>query len=268
MKKIVFLIITVLVSIPFNSCDENLLDIQQRGVLTNVNFFETDEDALSSSATLHRLWKEALFASVPLFNHMTPDWYAGGGIRNDNVQYEAENEFRYTIEDSNISNYFKKLYQLIYNANLILENYSDDSNMKLQVKAEAKFIRAYSNFMLVTLWGNTYYVDHVLSTDEYQMSNAESTEVFWTSIENDLQDAISSGKLPSKTGIDDFEGHITKECAQAHLGKVYLWQEKYDLAAIELQKVIDSEKYELVEDLSICAIRLQTIAKNILPKQK
>lgn len=251
MKKIIFFTSIFILGLISTSCNEDLLDINKRGAIATDNYFNTDNQATSSIANLYRLWKEELYLSVPLFDHMTPDCYAGGGIRNDNIQFEAENEFRFTTEDTNISTYFKKLYTIIYNANLILENYSDDSSTKLQVKAEAKFFRAYSNFMLVTLWGTPYYVDHVLSTSEYQVPNAESTSVFWTSIEKDLQDAINSGKLPTKTDIDHFSGRITKECAQAYLAKVYLWQKKYTEATSELQKVIDSGKYGLVNDLSI-----------------
>ncbi|MFH0842647.1 MAG: RagB/SusD family nutrient uptake outer membrane protein [Bacteroidota bacterium] len=249
MKKILCFTAAFILGMILTSCSESLLDIEHRGVITETNYFKTDKEAISSIATLYKLWKQELYSSVPLFDHMTPDWYAGGGIRNDNVQYEAENEFRYTTEDTNISNYFKLLYTIIYNSNLILESYSDDSETKLRVKAEAKFFRAYANFMLVTLWETPYYVDHVLIANEYQMPNAESTSVFWASIESDLNDAINSGKLPSKSGQDDFIGRLTKECAQAYLGKIYLWQEKYSEAAAELQKVIDSGKYGLVDDL-------------------
>lgn len=251
MKNTILLTIVLILGIFLNSCNENLLDIEQRGAITQETYFQTDEDANSSAATLYRLWKEELYTSIPLFDHMTPDCYAGGGIRNDNILFEAENEFRYTTEDGNIANYFNKLYTIIYNSNLILENYSDDSETKLQVKAEAKFFRAYSNFMLVTLWGTPYFVDHVLQSDEFQMPNAESPAVFWTSIENDLLESINSGKLPSKAGLNEFSGRLTKECAQAYLGKVYLWQKKYVEAASVLQEVINSGKYGLVEDLGL-----------------
>lgn len=234
------------------SCDESKLDIEQRGVLSESSYYKTDEEAVSSIATLYRLWKEELYGGAYLMSHMTPDCYAGGGIRNDNVQYEQENEFRYTTENTNVSTYFKKLYTMIYNANTILERYSDDSDEKCRVKAEAHFFRAYCNFMLVTLWGTPYYVDHVLSADEYQLPNAKSTEVFWTAIEKDLNEAINSGRLPSKNSLDDTEtgNQITKECALAYLGKAYLWEKKYSEAAAALQQVIDSGKYALIDDPS------------------
>lgn len=252
MKKIFTIIAIASLTIFFSGC-ESKLDIEQRGVISESAYYKTDADAESSIAYVYRLWKEALFSSANVFSHMTPDCYAGGGIRNDNVQYEQANDFRYTIENTNFSNYFKKMYTMIYNCNNILEKYEDDSETKLRIKAEAKVLRAYANFMLVTLWGTPYYVDHVLPVSETQLANAESPQIFWTSIENDLKDAINSGKLPSKTGIDDkVTGiRITKEYAQAYLGKAYLWQEKWNEAAAMLQNVINSELYGLVDDISI-----------------
>jgi len=253
MKKYIFTLCAVFASVMLSSCNQDLLDIPQRGVIAQDNYYQTDEDALSSVATLYSLWRADKFNIARNFSVLTPDIYNGGGIRNDNVAGEQLNEFRYTTEHSTLSSYFKSLYTMIYNANTILEKYSDDSAEKQRVKAEAKFFRAYANFQLVTLWGTPYFVDHVLAADEYQMPNAESPEVFWKAIEDDLNAAINSGFLPSKTSVNDTKtsSRITKECAQAYLGRAYLWEKKYSEAASVLQKVIDSNKYELVDDLSI-----------------
>lgn len=253
MKKILYTIFGCIISVMSVSCSNDLLDIEQRGVLAESAYFKTDEDATSSIATLYSLWKAEAFDGARNLGVLSPDIYNGGGIRNDNVAGEQLNEFRYTTDHGTLSSYFKRLYTMIYNANLILERYSDDTDEKLRVKAEAKFFRAYANFMLVTLWGTPYFVDHVLSASEYQLPNAESPAIFWTAIEADLKDAIASGKLPSKKSLDDPTTglRLTKECAQAYLGKALLWEKKYDEAAAMLQQVIDSKKYGLVDDLSL-----------------
>ncbi len=253
MNKAYHFTIILLCSLFAAGCNEDLLDIEQRGVISEESYYKTDEDAMSCVATLHRLWKEELYQGLAIFDNMTPDAWAGGGLRNDMLEYEAQNEFRYTTEDQYIIAYFKKLYSIIYNANTVLERFDDDSPVKMRVKAEARFFRAYANFMLVTLWGTPYYVDHVLAADEYQMPNAESPSIFWESIEADLKDAIGSGLLPSKSNVDDWTTNlrITKECALSYLGKAYLWQKKYSEAAAALQQVIDSGKYKLLDDLTV-----------------
>ena len=66
-------------------------------------------------------------------------------------------------------------------------------------------------------------------------------------MEDDLKAAIESNMLPSKKGVNDSETgmRVTKEAAQAMLGKAYLFQKKYSEAAAELDKVISSQKYDL-----------------------
>ena len=66
-------------------------------------------------------------------------------------------------------------------------------------------------------------------------------------MEQDLNDAINSGVLPSKKNADDGETgiRVTKEVAQAMLGKAYLFQKKYADAASILDQVIGTKKYSL-----------------------
>jgi len=89
-------------------------------------------------------------------------------------------------------------------------------------------------------------VDHVLTPDEYKVSNATPEEL-WAFIEKDLTEAISSGKLVEKTSVTDkVTWRITKQFAQALLGKAYLWQEKYAEAAAQFDAVVASGKYRLM----------------------
>ena len=72
----------------------------------------------------------------------------------------------------------------------------------------------------------------------------------WAIVESDLTEAINSGTLPSKSGVNDEETGIraTKELAQALLGKAYLFEGKYGEAASMLDNVINSGKYALFTD--------------------
>ena len=63
--------------------------------------------------------------------------------------------------------------------------------------AEAKFYRAWAYVELVTLWGTAPLVDHLLAPSEYHVSNS-TPEALWAFVEQNLEEAISSGALPSK----------------------------------------------------------------------
>ena len=103
MKKIFHIILCCGLLGVFNACNSDLLDIEQRGVLAESSYFQTDEDAKSSIATLYNLWKSEAFDGARNLGVLSPDIYNGGGIRNDNVAGEQLNEFRYTTEHSQLA---------------------------------------------------------------------------------------------------------------------------------------------------------------------
>ena len=113
--------------------------------------------------------------------------------------------------------------------------------------AEAKIFRAWSYFELTSMWGNPPLVDHPLEASEYTQPNS-TPEKLWAFVEKDLTDAINSGRLVSKSSVDDNTNYrVTKELAYALLGKAYLWQGKYQEATEAFEKVINSGLYKLYE---------------------
>ncbi len=86
----------------------------------------------------------------------------------------------------------------------------------------------------------------MLTPSEYKLPTG-NPETTWALIESDLTEAISSGLLPSKTGVGDAVTgiRVTKETAQALLGKAYVFQSKWAEARTALDAVISSGKYEL-----------------------
>ena len=179
-------------------------------------------------------------------NLLSDDVWCGGGQRGDNADMEKLNEYRFDSNHSMIESLYSGLYGIIYKANLIIDKAEDTTPAIKRAINEAKVLRAFCHFELVSLWGTAPVMDHLLSTEEYQQSNSTSNEL-WAIVEKDLNEAINSGMLPSKSGVDDGETgiRVTKEFAQALLGKAYLFQGKYSEAASMLDNVINSGKYAL-----------------------
>ena len=231
--------------IALSSCSD-LLDIPRKGVMDKDVYYSKDENLLSSSAAMYlevRGWEY----NVQLCKNMlTDDFYAGGAARGDNVDLEALNEFSFTSEESYIENMFTTYYSLVYKANVILDNVDPAvSETAAMVVAEAHTLRAWAYFDLITMWGNPPIVDHQLSPSEYSVPNG-STEALWKMVEDDLTAAINSGALPQKSNVNDNTvWRVTKQFAQAVLGKAYLWQEKFEDAAKVFDEIVDSQLYDL-----------------------
>ena len=230
------------------SCSK-LLDIPQHGVLNTDNFYQTDEDALSAVTAIYAefedlfIFKEFEMSYNWLNSYLSDEFWHGQSDRA--VDLEMLESFTFDADYPTIETVFTSLYNVIGKCNVVLDNVQGESDIQQRARAEAKVFRAWMYFELTTLWGNPPLVDHVLNPDEASVPNADPADL-WKLMETDLTEAVNSGKLVSKAGVHDKTNYrVTKEYAEALLGKVYLWQGKNKEAAESLQKVIDSQKYDL-----------------------
>jgi hypothetical protein len=116
--------------------------------------------------------------------------------------------------------------------------------VKLQSKAEVKFIRGYAYFMLVRLFGGVPKVDSVYADVASTPVLARSTAAeIYAFIEEDLNFAKSY--LPVEWDKTKFPGRITSGAAHGMLAKVYLTQKKWAMAMAEAQVVMNSGQYNL-----------------------
>jgi hypothetical protein len=103
-----------------------------------------------------------------------------------------------------------------------------------QYIAEAKFLRAYAYFNLVSLYGRVpLRTSYAQTTNNLEQPRAAVAEI-WTFVETDLREA--QAELPVAFANADL-GRATKGAATALLGKAYLYQKKYALAVTELTKL-------------------------------
>ncbi|KXB40066.1 SusD family protein [Bacteroidales bacterium KA00344] len=226
---------------------EDYLDIEKHGNMGSLEtYYQTDEEVQGATASLFQSLNGVSYNWSFINNLLSDDVWAGGGSRGDNATFEQLNEFNFGSDHGSVQDLYKSLYTMIYNANLIIEKTAGDTPLQKQAIAEAYFFRAWANFQLVALWGTPAKVDHLLAPNEYRQGNA-SPEEMWAFVEKDLNTAISSGNLPSKSGVNDEANaiRITKETALAMLGKAQVFQGKYSEAAKNLDAVIESKKYDL-----------------------
>ena len=214
-------------SLGFSSCDSEL-DIQKHGNLGSMDtYYTTDDNVNSATASLYLQMRSLYFNWYFTKNCLSDDVWSGGGGRGDNAEMEKLNEYTFDADHGMIQGLYSGLYSVIYKANLIIDKVEGDTPVMKRAINEAKVFRAWAHFELVTLYGTAPVVDHLLTPDEYRQANSEPAAL-WAVVENDLTEAINSGMLPSKSDANDQETgiRVTKELAQAFLGKAYLFQGK------------------------------------------
>jgi len=248
-RNIILTFVAAVSALAAVSCSK-MLDIPQKGVLDYNTYYKTD-DQIESAAVAMYLEVRGWEYNVKLCKAMlTDDFWAGGSMRGDNNNLEHLNEFTFDAEEDYIESMFTTYYTLIYKANVILGHVAEEnaSGVAKRARAEAKVFRAFAYFDLKTMWGNPPLVDHELSPSEYNVPNGTDEEL-WGLMEKDLTEAIASGALAEKESqTDNATWRVTKQFAQALLGKVYLWQNKYAEAAQQFDAIVSSGKYTLLAD--------------------
>ena len=235
-------------SLSFSSCDSEL-DIAKHGNLGSMeDFYTYDENTMQATSSLYLQMRGLHYNWFMTKNCLSDDVWTGGGSRGDNAEMEKLNEYTFGTDHGMIQGLYSGLYGVIYKANLIIDRTQGDTPVMKRAINEAKVFRAWASFELVTLFGTAPVVDHLLEPGEYRLANSDPAEM-WALVESDLNDAINSGTLPSKSDVNDAEGgiRITKETAQAFLGKAYLFEGKNSEAAAMLDNVINSGKYALYQ---------------------
>lgn len=253
MKKYIFpLLLTAVVL--FSACNEDLLDIPQKGVIGIDSFYQTDEDAESALVNLYADFITNIGGNdgiyVPfniIFNYPADNVLAAGEFYGDNDQLASINEFRFDSQSSVVSLLYSRLYYVIYHSNLVISNFEyGESAVKDRCISEARVVRAWAHMMAAFAWGTPPLVDRLLTPEEKPV-NFEGTHeelIRWCAKEfGESVQYLDERKSPSDK---DGAVKVTKGFALAMQGKALLNVGDYAAAKTPLKSVISSGKYALV----------------------
>jgi hypothetical protein len=234
------------------SCEKEFLDKPIYGVLAADDYFKTEEEL-----------QEGVFSCYDILQwSVAPDWtsmyvvksfpsdesHAGGGSDADQPPYQQLDDYSYTSENKPIEHSFKAMYFGIARANAIINIAVGDTPAKIQMIAEAKALRAYFYFELVSMWGGVPLRLTLPTPTEYAIAKSTPEEIY-AQIHKDLDEAIPN--LPKKSEYSPaMRFRMSQGTALALNGKAYLYQKKYPEAVAALDKVIQSNEYALAADYS------------------
>lgn len=160
---------------------------------------------------------------------------SGGENATDVIGFQQIDDYTTTTTNSYLTEAWKSCYEGINRANYLHENKAKlDFVGKEALYGEVYFLRAYYYFELVRMFGDVplFTAKRLTASDSKAFTRAPKADVY-KQMEADLTAAIAV--LPP-TNVQ--KGRVTKYAAQALLGKVLLYQGKYDAAAAMLENVI------------------------------
>ncbi|MFC6859179.1 RagB/SusD family nutrient uptake outer membrane protein [Zunongwangia atlantica] len=165
----------------------------------------------------------------------------------DRLQFE-ENEI---IPDNEYNyNLWSSAYNSIYLVNSFLEGLSEateiDEELRLRLEGESRFIRAFTYFYLVNLYGE---VPLILSSDYTNNALASRTEK--EQIYNQiLDDLLMSAELLTDTDPREERIQVDVFTVKAFLARFYLYQEQWELASqLSSEVIANTQDFELLENL-------------------
>lgn len=246
MKK--YLYTTVAALILFStlcvSCSDEFVSPKPAYSIDSENYFNSQSDyndaLIAAYDILQSTYLNALLGEIASDNTL-----AGGESPTDVIGFQQIDDMIHTPVNSNLKNLWDWMFAGVQRTNYIME-FKDKTDFqgKTQLIAETRFLRAYYEFELVKWFGGIpMKPDARFKVGDEKTFPRLSTQEVYAAIEADLIFA-SENLAPNASQT----GRVTKTAAQALLGKVYLYQNKFQQAATALEAVITSGKYTLVTD--------------------
>ncbi len=244
MKKKILIAMMAFTILGSNTSCENFTEITPQYTLGAQNYFNSEYDYNQALIAVYDMLQSS-YINVLMGEIASDNTLSGGESATDVPGFQQIDQMSHTPVNAQLKNLWDWMFAGVARANYIMQ-YKDKTDFegKEKIIAQTRFLRAYFHFELVKWFGGIPLKgDKMFEVgDETRIPRASKEEVY-ASIEEDLLYAIEN----METGTQE-TGRVTKGAAQALLGKVYLYQGKYQQAGATLEQVILSGKYSLVTD--------------------
>ncbi|MFL5810298.1 MAG: RagB/SusD family nutrient uptake outer membrane protein [Flavisolibacter sp.] len=222
------------------------------GVVVEDQFYKTDADIQQAVIAVYDMMQAHYnnnWGSLYMIKTLLSDESnAGGGDAGDQPGYQTIDKYNFDATNDKIRDAWRMCYFTIYRANKVINKTIPENEVRTRLIGEAKFLRAYNYFELVSLWGDVPLVLDDIAPADYTKTGRKAKSVVYAQIEKDLLEAI--GLLPVKSALaaaDKFRA--SKGAAQALLGKTYLYEQKWPEAVAQFEAVINSNQFTLASSV-------------------
>lgn len=250
MKRI-FTIVVLIASLVFTSCEDFLTE-DVRGQLNVDTYYKSIEECESAVTSCYQAmtyggWWQ--INTVWLLSEMCGDDAWMGNTSQSQSDYISLAHYQGNgASNGPISNFWQYRYKGILRCNIAIDRIAaletQETETRDRLVAEARFLRGYYYFELVRNFGGVPLMTSFQMPEEVEGTERATAEAVYKFIEDDLMAAAEI--LPQRSTAQ--VGHATRGAALGLLGKVYLYQEKWQAAHDVLKTVIDEGEYQLLPD--------------------
>jgi len=250
MKKTIILLSLLSITLTNQSCSNDYLDTeptQQIALQDLLNEYNNDQGAESFVTSIYSKyldWNISSFAWIGVSSIITDDADKGSSPGDSGSDKDVLDALTFSSTSPSFQEVWEGHYQAINRANQALKYIplldKADSSLKNRLIGEAKFLRAFSYFILVRSYGDVPLVDKVFENSEEDRTmvfTRRSKADIYAFIESDLQAAIAS--LPVKNAYTGSNaGRASKGAAHALLAKVFLYEKKWQQVIDQCDQVV------------------------------
>jgi starch-binding outer membrane protein, SusD/RagB family len=251
MKK---LLIIALIGISV-SCSDSFFDIQPQGAASLVSLSNkngVNSVLIGAYSLLDGVGAGNTGRQSTISNYVFGGITSGDAVKGTDIGDQPEQEYIEQYNWLSDNTYFLGKWQHSYdgvarsNEAIQLVGSPDIKDMteaeKLQVVAEARFLRGHYHFEAKKMWNKVPYIDEKI----YVAADPNSTKIpndqdIWAKIEADFQ--FAGDNLPS---VQSQKGRATKWSAKTYLAKALMFQKKYSAAKVLLEDVYKNSGKKLV----------------------
>jgi starch-binding outer membrane protein, SusD/RagB family len=217
------------------------LEENPKGLMAPEGFFKTPEDVNAAIYGAYAEWVTTQIEKEFFLGLMLRSDMVDIGDRNTAGARVSLNDFRMDASNAMIRQSWERLYQSISAANTAIEGareISADENIKNELEAKARFIRAYTYFHLVRSFGPVPYLDG-------PVESAEVLDAATRTPENEIYDKIIDDLVFAKNHLParyspEMRNIGTRGSAATALAEVYLTLKRFTDAANEARFVINN----------------------------
>ena len=245
MRKSIYLIALSFGLICLVGC-EDFLDKEPLDQITQGNFYNNENDAVLAAKAMYGVpqginWygKSWMMTEIPSDNTTV------GG---NDPEFSPIDNFTINADSGPNAEFWTEHYRLITYANQVLENVPNIEMLnetKNGILAEAYFMRAFSYFDLVRIYGDVPIVKEVATIETDVFVSRNPVEEVYDFIVEDLE--FAADNLPETRGSADL-GRATVFAAKALLAKVFLTINRPNDAMDLCYEIINSGRYKLMDD--------------------
>ena len=221
---------------------------------SRANFYQSPEDFETAIA--------GAYDALQLTGTVSNNYWMLFEMRGDNTDQGPDqtglaqkiallNRFQETTTNELLQQAWIDTYDGIERCNVILDQIDNlpDGDLKERVRGEALFLRSLFYYHAAVAWGSITLKTEATQGPDDAASTVTQTDgpgAVYEQIAGDLETA--QGLLPAEYEEESNVGKATAGAANAMLGKVYLTMGQQGEAETALQRVIDSNVYQLVDD--------------------